>query len=165
MNFETKIILIFLLGFLFINIPAFRVTKEEKTRNVIVSNIGITTFMFSIFIDKIILCLLSMILLVAFKFSAEKRDDFKVIFTELISLIILTPLVYKIPDLAYPELASPFSRGMGLNIGILISVVILFLNIYYTKKLKAEGKTLILFVFLNIILYAEYLYLIFSLIR
>lgn len=165
MNFETKIILIFLLGFLFTNIPAFRVNKEEKTRNIIISNIGLTIFMFSIFLDKMTLCLLSMILLVAFKFSSEKRDDFKVIFTELISFIILTPLVNKIPDFAYPEFANPFSRGIGLNIGILISVVILFLNIFYAKKLKAEGKTLILCIILNIILYSEYLYLISSLIR
>lgn len=165
MGFETKIIIIFLLGFLFTNIPAFKVNKEEKTRNIIISNIGLTTFMFSIFIDKTLLCLLSIILLVTFKFMNEKRDNFKVIFIELISLIILTPLVFQIPDLAYPEFANPFSRGAGLNIGILISIVILFLNVYYAKRLKASSKTLITFVILNLILYSEYLYLIFSLIR
>lgn len=165
MNFDTNIMLVFLLGFLFTNITAFKVNKEEKTRNIIISNIGITTFMFSIFIDKTTLCLLSMILLVAFKFISEKTDDFRVILIELISLIILTPLVYKIPDLAYPEFANPFSRGIGLNIGILISVAILFLNIHYARILKVTSKTLIIFIILNIILYSEYLYLISSLIR
>ena len=165
MNFEFKVIVIFILGFIYINIATLKENNEINIRKVMIRNIGITTLMFSIIIDKSLLCLLSMLTLIFLYFINESRSDLKAIFLELILLIILTPLVNTIPDLAYPEFARPFTRELALNLGILISIMVLFLNIYYLLKIKIKTYALILFIVLNAILYLEYIYLIFNFIK
>jgi len=162
MDFQRVFLIIFLLGIIFLNyFPKF--SKRIDDLNTIATNIQFTSMLFALLLDQMIIY--SLILILGFIITAynDKVKSLKPIFFELIILIILPLLT--IFDLGSFGPSSVFylTRPTDIYLGLIITGLIFFLNLYKFSKLEAVNKKyFISFLLLNLILYAENYFLIFK---
>lgn len=165
MNFQRVFLIIFLLGFIFINyFPKF--SKRIDDLNTIATNIQFTSMLFALLLDQMIIY--SLILILGFIITAynDKVKSLKPIFFELIILIILPLLIIFDLGIFVPLTESGFTRSSDIYLGLILTLPVFFLNLYKFSKLEAVNKKyFISFLLLNIILYAENFFLIFKSIK
>lgn len=165
MNFQRVLLIIFLLGFIFINyFPTF--SKRIDDLNTIATNIQFTSMLFALLLDQMIIY--SLILILGFIITAynDKVKSLKPIFFELIILIILPLLIIFDLGIFGPSSVFYLTRPTDIYLGLIITGLVFFLNLYKFSKLEAVNKKyFISFLLLNIILYAENYFLIFKSIK
>lgn len=165
MNFQRVFLIIFLLGIIFLNyFPKF--SKRIDDLNTIATNIQFTSMLFALLLDQMIIY--SLILILGFIITAynDKVKSLKPIFFELIILIILPLLIIFDLGIFGPSSVLYFTRPTDIYLGLIITGLVFFLNLYRFSKLKAVNKKyFISFLLLNLILYAENYFLIFKSIK
>lgn len=165
MNFQRVFLIIFLLGIIFLNyFPKF--SKRIDDLNTIATNIQFTSMLFALLLDQMIIY--SLILILGFIITAynDKVKSLKPIFFELIILIILPLLIIFDLGIFGPSSVLYFTRPTEIYLGLIITGLVFFLNLYRFSKLKAVNKKyFISFLLLNLILYAENYFLIFKSIK
>lgn len=165
MDFQRVFLIIFLLGFIFINyFPKF--SKRTYEVETIVSNIQFTFMLFALLLNQ--MRIYSLILLLGLLFSPynNKVKSLKPIFFELIILIILPLLIIFDLEIFGPSSEPYFTRSSDIHMGLILTGLVFFLNLYRFSKLEAVNKKyFISFLLLNLILYAENFFLIFKSIK
>ncbi len=165
MNFQRVFLIIFLLGIIFLNyFPKF--SKRIDDLNTIATNIQFTSMLFALLLDQMIIY--SLILILGFIITAynDKVKSLKPIFFELIILIIFPLLIIFDLGIFGPSSVLYFTRPTDIYLGLIITGLVFFLNLYRFSKLKAVNKKyFISFLLLNLILYAENYFLIFKSIK
>lgn len=160
MNFQRVFLIIFLLGIIFLNyFPKF--SKRIDDLNTIATNIQFTSMLFALLLDQMIIY--SLILILGFIITAynDKVKSLKPIFFELIILIIFPLLIIFDLGIFGPSSVLYFTRPTDIYLGLIITGLVFFLNLYRFSKLKAVNKKyFISFLLLNLILYAENYFLI-----
>lgn len=165
MDFQRVFLIIFLLGIIFLNyFPKF--SKRIDDLNTIATNIQFTSMLFALLLDQMIIY--SLILILGFIITAynDKVKSLKPIFFELIILIILPLLIIFDLGIFGPSSVFYLTRPTDIYLGLIITGLVFFLNLYKFSKLEAVNKKyFISFLLLNIILYAENYFLIFKSIK
>lgn len=165
MDFQRVFLIIFLLGIIFLNyFPKF--SKRIDDLNTIATNIQFTSMLFALLLDQMIIY--SLILILGFIITAynDKAKNLKPVFFELIILIILPLLIIFDLGIFGPSSVLYFTRPTDIYLGLIITGLVFFLNLYRFSKLKAVNKKyFISFLLLNLILYAENYFLIFKSIK
>lgn len=160
MNFQKVLLIIFLLGFIFINyFPNF--SKRIDDLNTIAANIQYTCMLFALLLNQ--MKVFSLILILGLIISAynDKAKNLKPVFFELIILIILPLLIIFDLGIFVPLTESGFTRSSDIYLGFILTLPVFFLNLYKFSKLETVNKKyFISFLLLNIILYAENYFLI-----
>lgn len=160
MDFQRVFLIIFLLGIIFLNyFPKF--SKRIDDLNTIATNIQFTSMLFALLLDQMIIY--SLILILGFIITAynDKVKSLKPIFFELIILIILPLLIIFDLGIFGPSSVLYFTRPTDIYLGLIITGLVFFLNLYRFSKLEVVNKKyFISFLLLNIILYAENYFLI-----
>lgn len=160
MNFQRVFLIIFLLGIIFLNyFPKF--SKRIDDLNTIATNIQFTSMLFALLLDQMIIY--SLILILGFIITAynDKVKSLKPIFFELIILIIFPLLIIFDLGIFGPSSVLYFTRPTDIYLGLIITGLVFFLNLYRFSKLKVVNKKyFISFLLLNLILYAENYFLI-----
>ena len=165
MDFQRVFLIIFLLGIIFLNyFPKF--SKRIDDLNTIATNIQFTSMLFALLLDQMIIY--SLILILGFIITAynDKVKSLKPIFFELIILIILPLLIIFDLGIFGPSSVFYLTRPTDIYLGLIITGLVFFLNLYKFSKLEAVNKKyFISFLLLNLILYAENYFLIFKSIK
>lgn len=165
MDFQRVFLIIFLLGIIFLNyFPKF--SKRIDDLNTIATNIQFTSMLFALLLDQMIIY--SLILILGFIITAynDKVKSLKPIFFELIILIILPLLIIFDLGIFGPSSVLYFTRPTDIYLGLIITGLVFFLNLYRFSKLEVVNKKyFISFLLLNLILYAENYFLIFKSIK
>lgn len=163
MNPELTTLLIFIIGFIIFNFFPEGEKGDSSYRLRILKNIDFVMFVLAFCFDKTYLLLLSTILIIIFYyFYDEKKKSDKGIFLLLISYIVLTPMVFLIPDKYHLEFAKLFSPNIYMYLILLTSLVFFVMNIYNFKQITTYSKNkLYTFIFLQLIVYLEYFYLVY----
>ena len=160
MDFQRVFLIIFLLGIIFLNyFPKF--SKRIDDLNTIATNIQFTSMLFALLLDQMIIY--SLILILGFIITAynDKVKSLKPIFFELIILIIFPLLIIFDLGIFGPSSVLYFTRPTDIYLGLIITGLVFFLNLYRFSKLKVVNKKyFISFLLLNLILYAENYFLI-----
>lgn len=160
MDFQRVFLIIFLLGIIFLNyFPKF--SKRIDDLNTIATNIQYTCMLFALLLDQMIIY--SLILILGFIITAynDKVKSLKPIFFELIILIIFPLLIIFDLGIFGPSSVLYFTRPTDIYLGLIITGLVFFLNLYRFSKLKVVNKKyFISFLLLNLILYAENYFLI-----
>lgn len=160
MDFQRVFLIIFLLGIIFLNyFPKF--SKRIDDLNTIAPNIQFTSMLFALLLDQMIIY--SLILILGFIITAynDKVKSLKPIFFELIILIIFPLLIIFDLGIFGPSSVLYFTRPTDIYLGLIITGLVFFLNLYRFSKLKVVNKKyFISFLLLNLILYAENYFLI-----
>lgn len=160
MDFQRVFLIIFLLGIIFFNyFPKF--SKRIDDLNTIATNIQFTSMLFALLLDQMIIY--SLILILGFIITAynDKVKSLKPIFFELIILIIFPLLIIFDLGIFGPSSVLYFTRPTDIYLGLIITGLVFFLNLYRFSKLKVVNKKyFISFLLLNLILYAENYFLI-----
>lgn len=160
MDFQRVFLIIFLLGIIFLNyFPKF--SKRIDDLNTIATNIQFTSMLFALLLDQMIIY--SLILILGFIITAynDKVKSLKPIFFELIILIILPLLIIFDLGIFGPSSVLYFTRPTDIYLGLIITGLVFFLNLYRFSKLEVVNKKyFISFLLLNLILYAENYFLI-----
>lgn len=161
MNPELVTLLLFIFGFIIFNF----FPKEEKSnsnyRLKIIRNIGYVMFILAFCFDKkILLALITFLAMIfIYLYDEEKKSD-KGIFLYMISAIVLTPMIFLIPDKYHMEFANLFSPNIYMYLILLTSLVFFVMNIYNFKQITTYSKNkLFTFIFLQSLVYIEYFYL------
>ncbi len=95
-------------------------------------------------------------------FYDEERKSDKGIFLYMISSIVLTPMIFLIPDKYHLEFANLFSPNIYMYLILLTSLVFFVMNIYNFKQITTYTKNkLLTFIFLQSLVYIEYFYLVY----
>ena len=153
------------MGIIFLNyFPKF--SKRIDDLNTIATNIQFTSMLFALLLDQMIIY--SLILILGFIITAynDKVKSLKPIFFELIILIILPLLIIFDLGIFGPSSVFYLTRPTDIYLGLIITGLVFFLNLYKFSKLEAVNKKyFISFLLLNIILYAENYFLIFKSIK
>lgn len=163
MNPELTILLLFILGFIIFNFLTEREKSDSNYRSKIFKNIDFVMFTLAFCFDKSYLLILTLILFMIFYYfyDEEKKSD-KGIFLYMISAIVLTPLIFLIPDKYHMEFANLFSTNIYMYLILLTSLVFFVINIYNFKQITSTSKNkLYTFIFLQVIIYIEYFYLVY----
>ena len=163
MDFQRVFLIIFLLGFISINFILPRFNKRIDELDTIATNIQYTSIFFALLLNQI--KIFSLILILGLLISAyiDKVKNLKPIFLELIIVIIFPLLIILDLGIFGPPTDFYFTRSTDIYLGILITGLVFFLNLYRFSKLKAVNKKyFISFLLLNLILYAENYFLIFE---
>lgn len=163
MNPELVTLLLFILGFIIFNFLTERENINSNYRSKILKNIDFVTFVLAFCFDKSYLLILTLILFMIFYYfyDEEKKSD-KGIFLYMISSIVLTPMVFLIPDKYHLEFANLFSPNIYMYLILLTSLVFFVMNIYNFKQITTYTKNkLFTFIFLQSIVYIEYFYLVY----
>lgn len=163
MNPELTTLLIFILGFIVFNFFPEGEKSDFNYRFKILRNIAFVMFTFAFCFDKTYLLLLSTILIIIFYyFYDEKKKSDKGIFLYMISSIVLTPIVFLIPDKYHLEFANLFSPNIYMYLILLTSLFFFVMNVYNFKQIATYSKNkLYTFIFLQSIIYIEYFYLVY----
>ncbi|WP_062552498.1 hypothetical protein [Peptoniphilus phoceensis] len=163
MNPELTILLLFILGFIIFNFLTEREKSDSNYRSKTLKNIDFVMFTLAFCFDKSYLLILTLILFMIFYYfyDEEKKSD-KGIFLYMISAIVLTPMVFLIPDKYHLEFANIFSPNIYMYLILLTSLVYFAMNIYNFKQITTYSKNkLYTFIFLQVIIYIEYFYLVY----
>lgn len=163
MNPELATLLIFIIAFIIFNFLTEREKSDSNYRSKILRNIDFVMFVLAFCFDKTYLLILTTILFMIFYYfyDEEKKSD-KGIFLILISYIVLTPMVFLIPDKYHLEFAKLFSPNIYMYLILLTSLVFFVMNIYNFKQITTYSKNkLYTFIFLQLIVYLEYFYLVY----
>lgn len=114
------------------------------------------------FDKKILLALITFLAMIfLYLYDEEKKSD-KGIFLYMISAIVLTPMVFLIPDKYHLEFANLFSPNIYMYLILLTSLVFFVINIYNFKQITTYSKKkLYTFIFLQVLIYLEYFYLVY----
>lgn len=163
MNPELVTLLLFILGFIIFNFLTERKNINSNYRSKILKNIDFVTFVLAFCFDKSYLLILTLILFMIFYYfyDEEKKSD-KGIFLYMISSIVLTPMVFLIPDKYHLEFANLFSPNIYMYLILLTSLVFFVMNIYNFKQITTYSKNkLFTFIFLQSLVYIEYFYLVY----
>ena len=161
MDFQKFFLLIFLLGFTSINFIIPKFNKRIDELNTIATNIQYTSMLFALLLSQMRIFSLILILGVLISAYIDKAKNLKPIFLELIILIILPLLIIFDLGIFVPLTESGFTRASDIYLGLILTLPVLFLNLYKFSKLEAVNKKyFISFLLLNIILYAENYFLV-----
>lgn len=163
MNPELTILLLFILGFIIFNFLTEREKSDSNYRSKIFKNIDFVMFTLAFCFDKSYLLILTLILFMIFYYfyDEEKKSD-KGIFLYMISAIVLTPMIFLIPDKYHLEFANLFSPNIYMYLILLTSLVFFVMNIYNFKQITATSKNkFYTFIILQVIIYLEYFYLVY----
>ena len=166
MDFQKLFLLIFLLGFISINSNIPKFNKRIDDLDTIAKNIQFTCMLFALLLNQ--MKVFSLILILGLIISAynDKAKNLKPVFFELIILIILPLLIIFDLGIFVPLIESGFTRASDIYLGLILTLPVLFLNLYKFSKLEAVNKKyFISFLLLNIILYAENYFLVFKSIK
>lgn len=161
MDFQKVLLIIFLLGFISINfnIPKFK--KSIDDLDTIATNIQYTSMLFALLLSQMRIFSLILILGVLISAYIDKAKNLKPIFLELIIVINLPLLTIFDLGIFVPLTESGFTRASDIYLGLILTLPVLFLNLYKFSKLEAVNKKyFISFLLLNIILYAENYFLV-----
>lgn len=163
MNPGLATLLIFIIGFIIFNFFPEGEKGDFRYRLRILKNVDFVMFVLAFCFDKTYLLLLSTILIIIFYyFYDEKKKSDKGIFLLLISYIVLTPMVFLIPDKYHLEFANLFSPNIYMYLILLTSLIFFAMNIYIFKQITTYSKNkLYTFIFLQLIVYLEYFYLVY----
>lgn len=160
---ELVTLLLFIFGFIIFNF----FPKEEKSnsnyRLKIIRNIGYVMFILAFCIDKeMLLALITFLAMIFFYLYDEERKTDKGIFLYMISSIVLTPMIFLIPDKYHMEFANLFSPNIYMYLILLASLIFFVMNVYNFKQITTYSKNkLYTFILLQVILYLEYFYLVY----
>lgn len=163
LDFQRVFLIIFLLGFISINFILPRFNKRIDELDTIATNIQYTSMFFALLLNQ--MKIFSLILILGLLISAyiDKVKNLKPIFLELIIVIIFPLLIILDLGIFGPPTDFYFTRPTDIYLGILITGLVFFLNLYRFSKLEAVNKKyFISFLLLNLILYAENYFLIFK---
>lgn len=161
MDFQKLFLLIFLLGFISINFKTPKSNKRINELDIIAKNIQFTCMLFALLLNQ--MKVFSLILILGLIISAynDKVKSLKPIFFELIILIIFPLLIIFDLGIFGPSSVLYFTRPTDIYLGLIITGLVFFLNLYRFSKLKVVNKKyFISFLLLNLILYAENYFLI-----
>lgn len=163
MNPELITLLIFILGFIIFNFLTERENINSNYRSKILKNIDFVTFVLAFCLDKALLMILTLILFMVFYyFYDEERKTDKGIFLYMISSIVLTPLIFLIPDKYHLEFTNLFSPNIYMYLILLTSLVFFVINIHNFQQITTYTKNkLLTFIFLQSLVYIEYFYLVY----
>ena len=160
MDFQRVFLIIFLLGIIFLNyFPKF--SKRIDDLNTIATNVQFTSMLFALLLNQ--MKIYSLILILGLLISAynNKAKSIKPIFFELIIVIIFPLLIIFDLGIFGPSSVLYFTRPTDIYLGLIITGLVFFLNLYRFSKLKVVNKKyFISFLLLNLILYAENYFLI-----
>lgn len=160
---ELITLLIFIIGFIIFNFFPEGEKGNSRYRLKILKNIDFVMFTLAFCFDKSYLLILTLILFMIFYYfyDEEKKSD-KGIFLYMISAIVLTPMIFLIPDKYHMEFANLFSPNIYMYLILLTSLVFFVMNIYNFKQITTTSKNkLYTFIFLQSIVYIEYFYLVY----
>lgn len=160
---ELVTLLLFIFGFIIFNFLTERENINSNYRSKILKNIDFVTFVLAFCFDKSYLLILTLILFMIFYYfyDEEKKSD-KGIFLYMISAIVLTPLIFLIPDKYHLEFANLFSPNIYMYLILLTSLVFFVMNVYNFKQITTYSKKkLYTFIFLQVLIYLEYFYLVY----
>lgn len=160
---ELITLLIFIIGFIIFNFFPEGEKGDSSYRLKIIRNIGYVMFILAFCFDKeMLLALISFLAMIfLYLYDEEKKSD-KGIFLLLTSYIVLTPLVFLIPDKYHLEFAKLFSPNIYMYLILLTSLIFFVMNIYNFKQITTYSKNkLYTFIFLQLIVYLEYFYLVY----
>lgn len=160
---ELTILLLFILGFIIFNFFPEGEKGNYRYRLKILKNIDFVMFILAFCFDKSYLLILTLILFMIFYYfyDEEKKRD-KGIFLYMISAIVLTPMIFLIPDKYHLEFANLFSPNIYMYLILLTSLVFFVMNIYNFKQITATSKNkFYTFIILQVIIYLEYFYLVY----
>lgn len=161
MDFQKFFLLIFLLGFTSINFIIPKFNKRIDELNTIATNIQYTSMLFALLLSQMRIFSLILILGVLISAYIDKAKNLKPIFLELIIVINLPLLIILDLGIFGPPTESGFTRASDIYLGLILTLPVLFLNLYKFSKLEAVNKKyFISFLLLNIILYAENYFLV-----
>lgn len=163
MNPELTILLLFILGFIIFNFLTEREKSDSNYRSKTLKNIDFVMFILAFCFDKSYLLILTLILFMIFYYfyDEEKKSD-KGIFLYMISAIVLTPMIFLIPDKYHMVFANLFSPNIYMYLILLTSLIFFAMNIYNFKQITSTSKNkLYTFIFLQSIVYIEYFYLVY----
>lgn len=163
MDFQKFFLLIFLLGFTSINFIIPKFNKRIDELNTIATNIQYTSMLFALLLSQMRIFSLILILGVLISAYIDKAKNLKPIFLELIIVINLPLLIILDLGIFGPHTDLYFTRPTDIYLGLIITGLIFFLNLYKFSKLEAVNKKyFISFLLLNLILYAENYFLVFK---
>lgn len=160
---ELVTLLLFIFGFIIFNFFPEGEKGNSNYRLKILRNMAFVMFTLAFCFDKTYLLLLSTILIIIFHYfyDEEKKSD-KGIFLYMISAIVLTPLIFLIPDKYHLEFANLFSPNIYMYLILLTSLVFFVMNVYNFKQITTYSKKkLYTFIFLQVLIYLEYFYLVY----
>lgn len=160
---ELITLLIFIIGFIIFNFFPEGEKGNSNYRLKIIRNIGYVMFILAFCFDKeMLLALISFLAMIfLYLYDEEKKSD-KGIFLYMISAIVLTPLIFLIPDKYHLEFANLFSPNIYMYLILLTSLIFFAMNIYNFKQITSTSKNkLYTFIFLQSIVYIEYFYLVY----
>lgn len=160
---ELITLLIFIIGFIIFNFFPEGEKGNSNYRLKIIRNIGYVMFILAFCFDKeMLLALISFLAMIfLYLYDEEKKSD-KGIFLYMISAIVLTPLIFLIPDKYHLEFANLFSPNIYMYLILLTSLIFFAMNIYNFKQITTTSKNkLYTFIFLQSIVYIEYFYLVY----
>lgn len=158
---ELITLLIFIIGFIIFNFFPEGEKGNSNYRLKIIRNIGYVMFILAFCFDKeMLLALISFLAMIfLYLYDEEKKSD-KGIFLYMISAIVLTPMIFLIPDKYHLEFANLFSPNIYMYLILLTSLVFFVMNIYFFKQITTYTKNkLFTFIFLQSLVYIEYFYL------
>lgn len=163
MDFQKFFLLIFLLGFISINFIIPRFNKRVDELNIIATNIQFTCMLFTLLLYQMKIFYIILLLGLHISTYNNKHKSLKPIFIELIIVIILPLLIIFDLGIFGPSSVLYFTRPTDIYIGLIITGLVFFLNLYKFSKLEAVNKKyFISFLLLNLILYAENYFLVFK---
>lgn len=160
---ELITLLIFIIGFIIFNFFPEGEKGNSNYRLKIIRNIGYVMFILAFCFDKeMLLALISFLAMIfLYLYDEEKKSD-KGIFLYMISAIVLTPMIFLIPDKYHMEFANLFSPNIYMYLILLTSLLFFVMNIYNFKQITSTSKNkLYTFIFLQVIIYIEYFYLVY----
>lgn len=163
MNPELVTLLLFIFGFIIFNFFPEGEKSNSNYRLKIIRNIGYVMFILAFCFDKeFLLALITFLAMIfLYLYDEEKKSD-KGIFLYMISSIVLTPMIFLIPDKYHLEFANLFSPNIYMYLILLTSLVFFVINIHNFQQITTYSKNkLLTFIFLQVILYIEYFYLVY----
>lgn len=166
MDFQRLFLIIFLLGSISINFFLPKYNKRINELDTITTNIQFTSMLFSLLFNQTKLFYLILLIGILIGIYNDRAKDIKPIFLELIIVIILPLLIIFDLGIFGPPSELYFTRETDIYLGLLLTGLVFFLNLYKFSKLEAVNKKyFISFLLLNLILYAENYFLIFKSIK
>ena len=163
MDFQKLFLLIFLLGFISINFILPKFNKRIDELDTIATNIQYTCMLFALLLYQMMIFYIILLLGLHINTYNSKVKSLKPIFLELIIVIILPLLIIFDLGIFGPSSVLYFTKPTDIYLGLIITGLVFFLNLYKFSKLEAVNKKyLISFLLLNLILYAENYFLIFK---
>ena len=166
MDFQKLFLLIFLLGFISFNFIIPKFNKRIDELDTIATNIQFTCMLFALLLYQLKIFYIILLLGLHVNTYNSKVKSLKPIFFELIIVLILPLLTIFDLGIFGPSSVLYFTRPIDIYLGLIITGLVFFLNLYKFSKLEAVNKKyFISFLLLNIILYAENYFLIFKSIK